>query len=197
MTPIESYIFWTYPWTDIPSPVKQMNPKYTLCQIDNTSLRLVRGGDTLCINLSEVESCKRRLFSGGGALDGVTWVEITLPNNILAQKHKLTTNRLCVSAMNPLTGFKSELETRRMIEVINSLRDGKTPDIHPNPYYRALTGVKRGDEFSEEKWDPTKPPPTYSTMPSWKSVLPTLTIAIGAAIAMILLGFLLEYIFAF
>lgn len=190
MPKIECYYFWVFPWEIAPVPLMELTlPRYTLCSINETSIKLSNDEEKLSFDIADIESCRCYTVAIGGRF---TWARLIFPEETVFQKGQLRHNQLSIAAMNPLTASKSDSETRRMIDVINALRDNRIPDEYPNPYQRALIHAKRGDEFLEKEWDPTKPPPTYSKIYGWGDITPSLVIVF----TMIMLLMLIAYSFS-
>ena len=179
----ESFTFWTYPWDISPYSPRIFNPEYTLCQIDKNMIRLSTGSETMSANLNDIVSCTKyhQFIAGMGNDVWFAWIEFQ--EGITFRKGNLGLNRVCIACIHPLKGMPSSIETSNLIQVINTLRAGETPEMPRNPYHRALIRANREDEFSEEKWDPIKPPPTYLPMPTrWGVIKPVLIIGVITAI---------------
>lgn len=188
------YYFWTYPWEITPTAVKELNPKFVLCKIDVGSIILYGEDSTLAVNMVDVEECKTdSFFTGSIAGKHIYFARLEFPEHITFQQRTVEINRLCIAAMDPIGGVPSDGETRSLIHVINELRTGKVPVTLRNPYHRALIHHQREDEFTEERWIATNPPPTYTEWPTlWHGLKPVLII-VAITITFILLGYILSF----
>lgn len=107
---------------------------------------------------------------------------------------------IALAPMNPLAPnvwLGAKFEAEAMVAVIEAFRQGKTPDLDPNPYHRELKRQGREDEISRRVWDPYVSPWVYYRQdhprPSLSKIL-LLTVAtiLALAIGVALLVFLLE-----
>jgi len=146
-----TYYFWV---EDPPEKswlsLVQLRPPLALCTIDSRAI-VIAGQPHVEIPLSQVDHCRPFLT-----------ISVKPPPYVtLEWMGGYRRGLIPVNVLRPWDDFAIRDEVCDLCEVIQALREGRTPQVEPNPYHRELKRRKRETEIQRRDWQSQVSPVVY------------------------------------